>query len=221
MDSLSGKVDSEPIRDLLGTPRRCPPSILSPPMTTTHPAHFGSWHQLDIRAGDHPTQTIRHIVAKLVVPRPASRPSDGWHAALRATEQSWPDTRSPCYGLRRCAPTHAKPSTHNDPSGGRSHAPQHPAHEIWRSLPARETTDNVPTPNPARSAASHQPGGTISTQPPATPPPRQPRPRSKHHQRPPPKTGPDPHAALQTADQATTSGHVSHEPPADPSQHSS
>ena len=221
MDSLSGKVDPEPPRDLLGTPRRCPPPISSSPVTATDPTHLGSWHQLAIRAGDHPTKTIRHVVAKLVVPRPASRPSGGWPADPNATTQSWPDTQSPCYGLRRCAPTHAKSSTHNDPDGGRSPPPHSRGRGEQRSLLAQEKTNSVPTPKRKRTGPSHQPGGTISIQPPATPQPRQPRPRLKHHQRPPPRTGPDPHAALQTADQATTTGHVSHESPPDASQHSS
>ena len=64
---IVGEVDPEPVRDLLGTPRRCPPSILSGPVTATDPAHLGSWHQLAIRSSDLPTQTIRHIVAKGVV----------------------------------------------------------------------------------------------------------------------------------------------------------
>ena len=152
--------------------------------------------------------------------QPAWRPSGGWHAAPRATEQSMPHKPHHDYESRRYAPTPAKPSTHNDQGDDRSPAPQHPAHQKWRSLPARETTDNAPTPDPNRSAASHQPGGTISIQPPATHQPRQPRPRSKHHQRPLPKTGPDPHAALSTADQATTTGHAPHEPPPDAPQHS-
>ena len=62
-----GEVDPEPVRDLLGTPRRCPPLGLSGPVTATRPAHLGSWHQLTIWAGDLTTQTIRHIVAKFVV----------------------------------------------------------------------------------------------------------------------------------------------------------
>ena len=40
--------------------------------------------------------------------------------------------------------------------------------------------DNVPTPDPERSAASHQPGGTTSTQPQKTPQPPPPRPGSTH-----------------------------------------
>ena len=62
-----GEIDPEPVRDLLGTPRRCPPPVSSPSVTATSPAYLGSWHQLAIRSGDHPTKTILHIVAKGVV----------------------------------------------------------------------------------------------------------------------------------------------------------
>ena len=61
------EIDPEPPRDLLRTPRRCPPPVSSPSVTATRPAHLGSWHQLTIRAGDLTTQTILHILTKLVV----------------------------------------------------------------------------------------------------------------------------------------------------------
>ena len=64
---IVGEIDPEPPRDLLRTPRRCPPPVSSPSVTATRPAHLGSWHQLAIRAGDLPTQTILHILTKLVV----------------------------------------------------------------------------------------------------------------------------------------------------------
>ena len=92
--SLS-KVDPEPPRDLLGAPRCRPPSILSGPMTATHPTHLGAWHQLAIGAGDNATETILHIPAKLVVPRRASPPSDGRRADPNATERSWPRHSKP------------------------------------------------------------------------------------------------------------------------------
>ena len=91
----------------------------------------------------------------------ASLPSGGWHAALRATEQSLPDKPHHDHGLRRCGATHVRSSTHNDPDGGRSHAPHSRGRGEQRSLLARQRTGSVPTPNPARSVASHQPGGTI------------------------------------------------------------
>ena len=62
-----GEIDPKPIRDLLGTPRCCPPPIRSPSVTATRPAHLGSWHQLSIRSSDHPTEAILHIAAKFVV----------------------------------------------------------------------------------------------------------------------------------------------------------
>ena len=64
---IMGEIDPEPVRDLLRAPRCCPPSILSGPMTATGPAHLGSRHQLAIRAGDQPTQTILNVFAEGVV----------------------------------------------------------------------------------------------------------------------------------------------------------
>ena len=64
---IIGEIDSEPVRDLLRTPRCCPPPVSSPSVTATGPAHLGSWHQLAIWAGDLTTQTILHILTKFVV----------------------------------------------------------------------------------------------------------------------------------------------------------
>ena len=96
MDSLSGKsrsgADSRSARD-------------STTLPTVDP--FGA-HDDDppnapgaLAPARHPTETILDVPAKLVVPRPTSPPSGGRHADPNATEQSWPDTPSPCYGLRR------------------------------------------------------------------------------------------------------------------------
>ena len=63
----------------------------------------------------------------------ATAPSGGRHTVPRATAQSLPDRAHHECELTRYDATPAKSSTHNGPSCDRSHAPQHPAHEEWRS----------------------------------------------------------------------------------------
>ena len=157
---IIGEIDPEPPRDLLRAPRRCPPSILSGPMTATDPAHLGAWHQLTIGAGDNATETILDVPAKLVVPRRASPPSDGRHADPNATARSWPDTPGLRYGLRRCDPTHAKSSTHTDPTGGRSHAPHSRGRGEPRSLLAQQKTNSAPKQGQKKMGPSHHSRGT-------------------------------------------------------------
>ena len=73
--------------------------------------------------------------------RPASLPSGGWHASGRATALPWPDKPHHDHGSTRYAATHVRSSMRNDQCDGRSPAPQHPAHEEWRSLPAPQKTE--------------------------------------------------------------------------------
>jgi hypothetical protein len=87
----------------------------------------------------------------------------------------------------------------------RSPGPRTPGRATARSPPARRTTSNAPTTAPGSQTASRQPRGTTGHQPPATPPPRQPRPRSTDHERLPPRTAADPLAGQPEAAQATTS----------------
>ena len=217
MDSLWGKVDPEPPRDLLRAPRRCPPSILSGPMTATDPAHLGAWHQLTIGAGDNATETILDVPAKLVVPRRASPPSDGRHADPNATALSWPDTPGLRYGLRRCDPTHAKSSTHTDPGGGRSPPPHSRGRGEPRSPPAQQKTNSAPKQGQKKMGPSRHSRGTNANQRQVTHQPPHRHPRSTTHQRSLPKTAPDAHAARPADDQATASPAATHDQPYEPS----
>ncbi len=151
----------------------------------------------------------------------ASRPWGGSHVAPRATAPSLPDTPRHDSGSTRCGAAPWRSSTRTDPRDERSHAPRHAGRTGSRSPPARRRTNNAPTAEPTRSAASRQPAGTISTRPPATPQLQQRQPRSTPHRRSTARIGPGPHAAPPMAGPATTSGHASHEPLPDACQHPS
>ena len=174
-------------------------------MTVTDPTHLGPWHQLAIRAGDNATKAVLHVVAKRVVLRASFSPAFGRLARRSACHRAVVARylRPPLRVAALPGATHVRSSTVNGPGGGRSHAPHTYGPEEQRSLLAQQRTGSTPTPDPRRSAVI-PPDWRNHLDPTAgDPQPRQPHPHSKHHQRPPPKTGPDSHAALSTADQAT------------------
>ena len=191
MGAVIGKIDPEPVRDLLGAPRCCPPSILSWPVTATDPAHLGSWHELAIRAGDNATETILNVLAKLVVLSELRHLLDGRRADPNATARSWPDTQGLRYGLRRCGAAHVRSSTVIGPTGGRSHAPHSYGRGEQRSLLAQQKTNSAPKPVQKKKGPSRHSRGTNANQPQAT----HQHARSTTHQRSRPKTAPDAHGA--------------------------
>ena len=102
------EIDPEPPRDLLRTPRRCPPPI-RPSVTATRPAHLGPF---TIRAGERPLEPRAISVHSLHEPAHRSR--------HRARSSASRPSGGSDYELRRCGATPAKSSTRNDQGDDRS-----------------------------------------------------------------------------------------------------
>ena len=67
IESSSGKIDSEPVSNLLRTPRPRPASLLAAPVPPTDPAHIWSRHAGPVSSGDDACESVLHILAQFVV----------------------------------------------------------------------------------------------------------------------------------------------------------
>src|SRR5438128_1362664 len=61
---ILGEVEPQPIRDLLGAPRRCPPSVRSTTVASTDEPHLRAGNSLPVDPGDRAREPVLHVRTK-------------------------------------------------------------------------------------------------------------------------------------------------------------
>src|SRR6266571_3628368 len=70
---IIGEVEREPVRDLLGTPRARPATIVPPTMAAADPAHGGTSDARAVRRRDRPREPLLHVPPQRLVRRELGR----------------------------------------------------------------------------------------------------------------------------------------------------
>ena len=114
---IIGEVDLQPLRDLLGAPRRDPAAVLAVRLVPAVPRPGRRpGDRRPVRAAHLPRQPFLHVVAQPLVRRPASPSSVVARPAPPSTARPTPDSRACRRVSPRCGAAPARSSTGARPS---------------------------------------------------------------------------------------------------------
>ena len=106
-----GKVDRQPVRDLLRAPRARPHPILSAGPVAALPGRSRRSDHRPIRCVDNTSEAILHVVTEPIIDHQFRRPGPAGQPAPPSIARPRPDTRGSLPESQRCGGAHVRPST--------------------------------------------------------------------------------------------------------------
>src|SRR3954466_1701577 len=211
---IAGKVEPQPLGDVLRAPRPGPLPVLPMPLPAALPGHDRPADGNSARGGNHAGQPVLHICLQRRIGRqfrwlraaggPFGVPLRGRRPAVQATAARGGVAAQLPRDRRGPPPQPAAPPPPSRRAPSRTPGP---ARDTARSPPAPRTTDTARRAASTRAqallVACRPPPETTVSLPPAIHPRGTRRPPSPRPPRSPPRTAADPHAALPLADPAT------------------